>query len=641
MINFLNTAIGRIATDSRKALMLAAALALTVGLWAVSESNHQVQADGGDFAAAIETKLTASDGAAFDLFGRSVSVSGDTAVVGAYLDDDGGLNSGSVYVFVRSGGVWTEQAKLTASDAAAGDQFGRPVSVSGDTVVVGVYADDDAGLNSGSAYVFVRSGGVWTEQAKLTASDAAAGDQFGYSVSVSVDTAVVGAVADDHAGFYSGSTYVFARSGGVWAEQAKLTASDAAELDHFGFRLSVDGDTAVVGAVGDADGGLDSGSAYVFTRSGVTWTEEAKLTASDAAAGDWFGWSVSLSGDTAVVGAANDADGGLDSGSAYVFVGSGSSWTEQAKLTASDAAAYDWFGFQLSVSGDTVVVGAYGDDDAGDYSGSAYVFTRSGSSWTEQTKLTASDAAAGDYFGMSVSVSGNTVVVGAVLDDDAGSNSGSVYVFEALALEQCDCAKSVGFWKKQFSGKAKKDQFSDSTLEAYLDIVDAGSAFFGSMTIAQANDVFNPPKSNNGGTGSGSGSSSGSNEATNPSSNGKKKKHGSKDGDSKSGTGANLTKKQQNAEKQILAAWLNFAAGGVTGDEVIDTPEGPMTFDALMGTVEGLLSGAPTADELERAKDLAESVNKHDQDNPDCDTGTGSSSNSGTGTGSRTGSKTR
>jgi hypothetical protein len=254
------------------------------------------------------------------------------------------------------------------------------------------------------------------------------------------------------------------------------------------------------------------------------------------------------------------------------------------------------------------------------------VFVRSAGTWTEQAKLTASDAASNDRFGHSVSVSGDTAVVGARLDDDGGSNSGSAYVFEAI--DQCDCAKSVGFWKKQFSGKGKNNQIGDTSLEAYLDIVGSGSAFFGSMTITQANDIFKPPKSNNGGTGS----KSGSNEATNPSTTGKKKKKGdSKNGDSKSGTGTNLTKKQQNAEKQLLAAWLNFAKGAVTGDEVIDTPEGQMTFNILMVTVEGLLSGEPTADDLERAKDLAESVNKHDKDNPDCDTGTGSKSKSGTG----------
>ncbi len=196
----------------------------------------------------------ASDGAAFDIFGSSVSVRGRTALVGAEWDDDNGGDSGSAYVYVRSGSTWTEQAKLTASDGAAADYFGRSVSVSGETTVVGA-----PGSLRGSAYVFVRSGSppgsTWSQQAKLTASDGAADDRFGRSVSVSGDTAVVGAVFDNDNGSESGSAYVFVRSGSppgsTWSEQAKLTASDGAADDSFGFSVSVDADTAVVGAYGD------------------------------------------------------------------------------------------------------------------------------------------------------------------------------------------------------------------------------------------------------------------------------------------------------------------------------------------------------------------------------------------------------
>ncbi len=226
-------------------------------------------------ARAAEQKLTALDAAVNDRFGISVSVSGDTAVIGTYGDDS---YSGSAYVFIRSGGTWTQQAKLTALDAAAGDRFGTSVSVSGDTAVIGAYNDDGG---TGSAYVFVRSGTTWTQQVKLTASDAAADDLFGYSVSVSGDTAVVAARYDDGIGTNSGSAYVFVRSGTTWTQQAKFTASDAAAQDYFGTSVSVSGDTAVIGAYND-DGG--TGSAYVFVRSGTTWTQQAKLTASDAAA---------------------------------------------------------------------------------------------------------------------------------------------------------------------------------------------------------------------------------------------------------------------------------------------------------------------------------------------------------------------
>ena len=380
------------------------------------------------FAQATEVAFFSPAGT-FDQFGFSVSISGDTAVMGAPFDDDDGVNSGSAYVFVRSGTTWTQQALLTASDAAAGDSFGASVSISGDTAVVGANLDQDAGSNSGSAYVFVRSGTTWTQQAKLTASDAAAGDSFGKSVSISGDTALVGAKRNDDAGTQSGSAYVFVRSGTTWTEQAKLTASDAAAFDEFGFSVSISGDTVVVAAFLDDDAGSGSGSAYVFVRSGTTWTQQAKLTASDGAAVDFFGESISISGDTALVGAINDDDAGSNSGSAYVFVRSGTTWTQQAKLTASDAAASDQFGESVSISGDTAAVGAFRDDDAGSQSGSAYVFVRSGTTWTQQAKLTASDAATGDHFGNSVSISGDTALIGANLNN---SSTGSAYIFSVI-----------------------------------------------------------------------------------------------------------------------------------------------------------------------------------------------------------------
>src|SRR6266498_72825 len=261
----------------------------------------------------------------------------------------------------------SQEAKLTARDAASGDIFGFSVAVTGDTVVVGASGDN---MLAGSAYVFVRSGTGWSQQAKLTASDAASGDRFGDAVGISGNTVVVGA---SDAASDAGSAYVFVRSGTSWSQQAMLTASDAAVFDLFGRALAVSGDTAVVGAISDdTDAGPDAGSAYVFVRSGTGWSQQAKLTASDAASGDRFGDAVGISGDTAVVGA---QFGDTIAGSAYVFVRSGTSWSQQAKLTASDAAAFDFFGAAVAISGDTVVVGALADDtDAGSNAGSAYVF---------------------------------------------------------------------------------------------------------------------------------------------------------------------------------------------------------------------------------------------------------------------------
>ncbi|MEK6644829.1 MAG: thrombospondin type 3 repeat-containing protein [Planctomycetota bacterium] len=389
-------------------------------------------------------KLTASDPAVGDLFGRSVAVSGDTTVVGAYGDDDAcpsdpNCDSGSAYVFVRYGLNWIEQAKLTASDAARGDFFGRSVAVSGDTVVVGANGDDGGlGFEQGSAYVFVRSGTVWIQQARLTALDGAPFDYFGYSVSVNGDTALIGAYTDDHAGGIDagGSAYVFVRSGTVWTQQAKLTALDVDSNDLFGVSVSVSSDTAVVGSYLDDHGGsINAGSAYVFVRSGTVWTQQAKLTDSDAAGSDQFGVSVAVSSDTAVVGAHLDWNiSGMRDGSASVFVRSETVWTQEAKLTASDATSSSLFGTSVAVLGDTTVIGAPGADHGGFFdAGSVYLFVRSGSVWTQKARLIASDATTGKLVGISVAMSGDTQVSGASQD----ANGGSAYVF--LAGNESDC----------------------------------------------------------------------------------------------------------------------------------------------------------------------------------------------------------
>jgi hypothetical protein len=385
------------------------------------------------------TKLAASDGAESDFFGGSVSISGDTLVVGASWDDDKGVNSGSAYVLERNEGGpnnWGQAAKLAASEGGQDDEFGISVSISGDTVVVGAHFDDDNGFNSGSAYVFERDeggAGNWGEVTKLTAFDGADVDVFGVCVSISGDTLVVGARNNNS----NGSAYVFERDAGgagTWGQVAKLTASDGAAYDYFGTAVSISGDTVVIGADGDEDSGYMSGSAYLFERPVTGWadmTETAKLTASDGAEEDGLGYSISISSDTVIAGARGDAPGG----SAYLFEKPVTGWenmTETAKLTASDGAWWDDFGNSVSISGDTVVVAAFLDDDAGDASGSAYQFERDEGgpgNWGQVTKLSASDGSAGDMFGNWVSVSGDTLVVGAWWDDDNGDASGSAYVF--------------------------------------------------------------------------------------------------------------------------------------------------------------------------------------------------------------------
>jgi hypothetical protein len=365
-----------------------------------------------------ERKLIASDGRASDRFGFSASLTADRALVGAYGDE---FSRGSAYVLSKSGTSWSEEQKLTASDGAAGDEFGRSVSLTADRALVGVYG--------GSAYVFSRSGTTWTEEQKLAASDGAAGDQFGCAVSLTADRALVGARGHDSS---HGSVYVFSRSGTTWTEEQKLTASDGAAGDQFGCAVSLTADRALVGAYGDE---VERGSVYVFSRSGTTWTEEQKLTASDGATRDVFGWSVSLTADRALVGAWGDDS---SSGSAYVFSRSDTAWSEEKKLTAGDGAANTYFGSSVSLTADRALVGAHGDDSN---RGSAYVFSRSGTAWSEEKKLTASDGTASDYFGSSVSLTTDRALVGAT--DDL-SRRGSAYIYSLLSADGDPCTGDVG-----------------------------------------------------------------------------------------------------------------------------------------------------------------------------------------------------
>ena len=408
-------------------------------------------------------KLTAGTN---DDFGYSVAVVGDEAVVGMPEDDDSQDESGAVIVFTRdSDGGWTQTAKLKASDPAQDDEFGSSVAFDGTTIVTGAPFDDHGGLdNAGSAYVFTKPSTGWangTETAKLTAPNAAAEDEFGNSVAVDGDTVVVGAYGRDVS---TGVTYVFTKpstdansDGSIdWQDwgslsdpgkatlTATLTAGGAESGDEFGYSVAVDSNTIVVGASGDDGTALQFvGSAFAFVEpdSGgwVSTSTAAKLTASTRGDNDYFGRSVAIDGDTIVVGAdeaENTIDGsqvetGVETGSAYVFTKPGTGWatdTETAKLTASDSAATDKFGYAVALDGDTVVVGAYGNDSS---RGSAYVFTKPASGWangTEAAQLTASDRATNDRFASSVAVDGDTIVVGA-------GNNDAAYVFDIVDWE--------------------------------------------------------------------------------------------------------------------------------------------------------------------------------------------------------------
>ncbi|UCE60785.1 MAG: FG-GAP repeat protein [Phycisphaerales bacterium] len=389
-------------------------------------------------------KLVASDATYGDSFGMAVSISGEYAIIGAPQYDGPGHGNddvGAAYVFQRTASGWAEVEKLTASDYAALDEFGRSVSIHGDLAIVGVEAHDDPGPSAGTAFIFWYDGENWMEDVKLTASDAADYDHFGVSVAAGENRVVVGAHYDDDGESNSGSVYLFEWADGTWSEEAKLNANDAGNGDRFGQVISLSGDYILIGAPedDDPDAGSNAGSAYVFHRSGIGWTQEDKLIASDASAMDYFGTTVALSGSLAVVGAHREDDscgqeGLTDCGAAYVFGRNGSQWVEEAKLIADDTYPGQWFGQSVATDGESILVGAQRDNHSGTNSGASYVFARNGESWYQQTKLTDTQASYNDVFGCSVAIEGATALVGAEGDyvEAIRDRSGSAFVFTRL-----------------------------------------------------------------------------------------------------------------------------------------------------------------------------------------------------------------
>jgi hypothetical protein len=351
-------------------------------------------------------KLLAGDGQANDRFGFSVSIDGDVALVGAWLDDDNGYDSGSAYIYRFDGNSWNEEAKLVASDPSS--QFGVSVSIDNDVALVGSF--------SHSAYVYRFDGDSWNEEAILTAAEG--GGAFGSVVSIDGGLALVAA---------SESAYVYRYDGNSWNEEARLTPSDGGE--YFGRGVSIRDHLALVGAATDEYGPY-SGSAYVFRFDGASWNEEAKLIPTDGAESDLFGGRVSIDDDLALISAVQDDDKGENSGSAYIFRFDGVAWNEEAKLTASDGTTYAGFGYSLALDGSTVLIGAPFDKEFGSVTGSAYLFRENGGAWTQVAQLTASDGETFERFGYGVALRGDTALIGAERDDDRGRDAGSAYVFE-------------------------------------------------------------------------------------------------------------------------------------------------------------------------------------------------------------------
>lgn len=495
-------------------------LMLTIVAWLAAASNSAAGA------ITQQAYIKASNTGAGDGFGMAVAVSGDTMVVGAGYESSGGtgvgadpndnsaLSAGAAYIYVRQGGTWVQQAYLKPSNSGAGDWFGFSVAISGDIVVIGApYEDSNATtingnggnnslLDSGAAYVFVRNGSNWTQQAYLKASNVGGQDYFGSRVAVSGNTVVVGAPSEDsyfqpsdNQSPESGAAYIFVRDGDTWSQQAILKSPTmvTSRPYYFGSTVAISGDTVIISSPQDPSSATGvngnnydirapgSGAAFVFVRNGTQWSREAYLKASNTDINDSFGSSVAISGDTAVVGSFVEASSarGIDgiqsdnsareSGAAYIFERRGSNWSQRAYLKASNSAARNYFGRSVAISGDTVVVGATVESSTsvgvnGDQTnigltgqGAAYVFIRRGQQWRQEAYLKASNAGSNDSFGASVAVSEDLVVVTAPSEDSSaygvngdqsddlirGVDSGAAYAFSGFC-SGCPVLKLIG-----------------------------------------------------------------------------------------------------------------------------------------------------------------------------------------------------
>ncbi|TGM09482.1 hypothetical protein EHQ86_02330 [Leptospira yasudae] len=401
--------------------------------------------------------------------------------------------------FQASVGIWQNGAYIKASNADIADYFGNTIAIDGDTIAVGAYQEssaqttitngttassDNSADSSGAVYVYRRNGAVWAQEAYLKAPNAEAYDYFGYSLAISGDTLVVGAYLEsssdttitngttasaDNSAASSGAVYVFRRIGTTWSQEAYLKASNAEAGDLYGYSVSIFGDTIAVGANGESsnqttitngptssadNSNSESGAVYVYKRTGTAWTQEAYLKANNASAGNWLGYSVAISGDTIVSGATGESEG-----AAYVFVRGGTTWTQQRILKPVNPGSVNEFGNSLAISGDTIVVGSYWEGSNANQiqngitastnnslqsAGAAYVYQRTGTTWAQESYLKAKNVQTGDWFGMGIAISGDTILAGAPQEDSGQTtitqgtiqtwnemkpNSGAVYIF--------------------------------------------------------------------------------------------------------------------------------------------------------------------------------------------------------------------
>jgi hypothetical protein len=382
-----------------------------------------------------QQKLLPHDGKAEDQFGYSVAIDDTTALVGAHkADAKNSQNSGAAYVYSLGNAGWQQQAKLIAEPAYADDTLGGTVALKNHMAMLGVMRRDDKGEDAGAVFAFEREANSWSQKQVLTAIDAKAGDAFGQSIALTARFLVIGAPRSDTPHKDSGSAYVYVREKDTWQFQAKLMAKDGAAGDLFGISVAIDGDTVLVGADLNDEQAEKAGAVYAYVFDGKQWHHQAKLMAKDGANTDIFGVRVALFGDTALISARrDDLEGvGADAGSAYIFERTKEKWTQTQKLVAPDGKADDRFARGVALNKETALISAMHHDAIGNNAGALYVFKKQLGLWRYTSKMVASDGVPEDRFGWNIALTDKTAIIAAPHRDDNGNASGAAYILDLV-----------------------------------------------------------------------------------------------------------------------------------------------------------------------------------------------------------------
>ncbi|WP_052713148.1 FG-GAP repeat protein [Pseudoalteromonas rubra] len=405
-----------------------------------------------------QDRLLANDGRAQDYFGYGAAIDGNTVLVGAHQADVNDIKDGGVgYVYVLGDKGWQQQAKLVAKPLSADDTLGGKVVLNNNIAMLGGMRRDDKGKDAGAVVAFERNAGAWTQAQIVTAPDAKPGDAFGQSLALTDTTLVIGAPRNDTKANDAGAAYIFQRTGDSWRYHSKIMASDGAAGDLFGIDVAIDGNTIAVGADLHDKTAENAGAVYVYVLEENQWQQQAKLMAADGGDTDIFGVRVAISGDTALISARrDDVEGlGVDAGSAYIFERTGTRWTQSQKLTSPDGAADDRFGRGVALSGDTAIISAMNHDAQGKDTGALYVYKKHANGWHYSSKVAAKNAQAGDQFGWNVGLSGGKAVIATPHHDANGKESGAVYVQDLNQYGAFHIENRISFAEK---GKMKSSR---------------------------------------------------------------------------------------------------------------------------------------------------------------------------------------